>query len=366
MKNRRRGRLFLMAMIGIGSLTVWSDIPKMAAAEGDVREESQETMLMIEEREDLKRELQESIQQFRQPEKMEISALNLENPEIEVKNMYYEILREFPELKYAYQLIPWIQDGKLSCHISYMPYKTGEFPEDFSGEEVGSMEELLDRAADHLGEEQVAIRITNPQMEPDRMNRALQQVGGGYLLCMLKEDGTAIQYDTPPDKTMEECMQALETAEKLADQVFEKLITDQMTEREKAEVLYSYLTENVSYDQRYKTDKASMPYESQTALGALQNQTAICGGYANALKLLYEKAGIPCYTVSGKYFQEPHMWNLAELDGQWLWFDATLDQGNSSEYGFLRFALTELDEMKYHYDEEEIRWMTEKNDVGKE
>lgn len=46
------------------------------------------------------------------------------------------------------------------------------------------------------------------------------------------------------------------------------------------------------------------------------------------------------------------MWNVAMLDGEWLWFDATSDRGNSSEYGFLRFALTELDETKYQYAEQ--------------
>lgn len=79
-----------------------------------------------------------------------------------------------------------------------------------------------------------------------------------------------------------------------------------------------------------------MPYESQTALGALRDGTAICGGYAHALKLLLEKAGIPCVNVTGSYYGENHMWNCALIDGQWLYLDATADRGGLRS----RFLLT--------------------------
>lgn len=155
--------------------------------------------------------------------------------------------------------------------------------------------------------------------------------------------------------TMEDCIAALTLADDLADEVIANVITPDMTQKEQAEAIYSYLAQNVSYDQRYYSDRVNMPYESQTAVGALRDHTAICSGYANALKILYEKLGIPCYNVTGLYFRENHMWNLAKLDGEWLWFDVTSDRGNSSEYGFLRFALTELDEVKYQYKESDIQ-----------
>lgn len=73
-----------------------------------------------------------------------------------------------------------------------------------------------------------------------------------------------------------------------------------------------------------------------------------------AVKLLFEKAGIPCFNVTGKFFGENHMWNIALLDGQWLWFDATSDRGSTGEFGFLRFALTELDCSKYQWNQDEV------------
>lgn len=70
-----------------------------------------------------------------------------------------------------------------------------------------------------------------------------------------------------------------------------------------------------------------------TAYGALQNNLAICGGYAQAFQLLLEQAGIPCITVTGSLGGENHMWNLARIDGQWLYFDPTSDRGRAA-YGF--------------------------------
>ena len=63
--------------------------------------------------------------------------------------------------------------------------------------------------------------------------------------------------------------------------------------------MYRYLTEYVQYDRRYYSDRANMPYDSQTAVGALRDGVAICGGYSLALKLLFEQADIPCYTATG-------------------------------------------------------------------
>ena len=124
-----------------------------------------------------------------------------------------------------------------------------------------------------------------------------------------------------------------------------------MSGREKAETLYGCLTSRVQYDQRYYADPDNMPHESPTALGALRDNLAICGGYSHTLRLLFEKAGIPCCNVAGNYFGETHMWNTAYLDGEWLWFDATSDRGASKEKGFRHFALKNLDsvyEWKQH------------------
>lgn len=302
----------------------------------------------------VKEELMESMQQLRQPGIIDISLLALDNPELDMKNIYYGILAEYPELKYTYDIHVALEGNEVKRQLFYMPYKTGIFPEEFEGEEAGSIAKLLAIADEHLGEISVPVRITNTQLEPDAINRALWQVGGGYILCTLNTDATALQYSAPSGMEMEDCIAALDLAAQMADEIIAEIVTADMTQREQAEALYSYLAQNVSYDQRYYSDWGSMPYESQTAVGALRDHLAICSGYANALKLLYEKIGISCYNITGRYFNEYHMWNLAKLKEEWLWFDVTTDRGNSSEYGFLRFALAKLDSSKYQYEEQDV------------
>ena len=287
----------------------------------------------------------------------EIAGNWLEQPEMDVRNLYYEIYAQHPELKYVYDLEIQVDGSQLVCTFHYMPYKTGDFPEGFAWQVVGSIPELIAVAEENIGQEAVPVRITNRELDPDSMNRALQQAGGGYLLCMLNRDATAIQYQASYGTDMETGLAALAEADQLAEQVIAQVVTKGMSQREKAEALYAYVTSTVSYDQRYYTDRNNMPYESQTALGALRDGTAICGGYSQALKLLFEKAGIPCFNVTGKYFAENHMWNIALLDGQWLWFDATSDRGSTGEFGFLRFGLTELDGTKYSWDQEQVQWL---------
>lgn len=89
--------------------------------------------LVVSAPEEIKAELKAAMEQLRQPRVMELSALELENPEIDVKNIYYGITAEAPELKYACDLSAWTEGTALHCQISYMPYKTGDFPADFTG-----------------------------------------------------------------------------------------------------------------------------------------------------------------------------------------------------------------------------------------
>lgn len=305
-------------------------------------------------REELKNALAEAIEGLCPGLMAEISGDWLAQPEMDVQNIYYEIVAARPELKYVYELEIGGQEGSLACTLHYMPYKTGDFPEGFAGQAVSSLPELIAVAEENMGQELLPIRITDRELDPDSMNRALQQAGGAYILCMLNKDATAIQYSAPFGWNPEDCLAALAEADQLAEQVIAQVIDERMSQREKAEALYAYVTGTVSYDQRYYSDKGSMPYESQTALGALRDGMAICGGYSHAVKLLFEKAGIPCYNVTGKYFNENHMWNIALLDGEWLWFDATSDRGSTGEFGFLRFGLTELDSSKYHWNQDEV------------
>ena len=149
--------------------------------------------------EELREALTQAIAAVEQPPAFDVSALSdQEELPLTVKNLYYGILSENRTYSYAYDLSAELgADGLLRCTISYMPYRTGAYPDGFQGVEVDSLSALLQAAQEGLDQESISIRITDPSLVVDDMNKALQQVGGSYLLCQLSRDGTAITV-TPP------------------------------------------------------------------------------------------------------------------------------------------------------------------------
>ena len=323
-------------------------------------EPTEVTPLNITDAEMLQEELYAAISEVRQPFPMEVSQMVWDQtPEIDIRNLYYELIGQHPELKYAYDITAELESGALTCQISYMPHKTGNYPADWQGISVDTIPELIATAEAHLFVEPLNIRMTDPAMDPDQISYALQQVGGGYILCSLSQDGTQLTYSPAMGMTMDACLALLEQAEELTAETVETLIDDTMTKREQAETLYRYLAEHVKYDQRYYTDRPNMPYDTQTAIGALRDGVAICGGYSHALKLLFSQVDIPCYNVTGVFGSENHMWNIAYLDNQWLWFDATADRGAPHHLELRHFARKTLDE-RSSWDSVQLNWLLPK------
>ena len=310
--------------------------------------------------EELEQKLMEAIVAVEQPPALACAAPvgSAELP-MAVKNLYYSILSDHPEYKYAYDLTSEVgEDGLLRCKVSYMPYRTGAYPAGFQGIEVDGLDRLVEVARGGLSQESIPIRITEPTLTVDAMNRALQQVGGGWLLCQLSRDGTAITVTPQGGLSREEALNRLAQSECLARQVYEEIITAEMGKAAQAEALYAYLTEQVRYDFRYYSQPGEMPYSATTAYGALHDHLAICGGYAQAFQMLLQQAEIPCITVSGKMGGENHMWVLAQVDGQWLYFDPTSDRGRV-DYGFQYFGVGEDALLRYTWDREGARSLTE-------
>ena len=322
--------------------------------------------LVVSSLDEMKEQLLDAMTTAEQPPDFDVRMLQDENnPELTVRNLYYAILSEQPALKYAYDLqIVKTGDTILRCTFSYMPYRTGAYPSGFSGITVSDLPALIQVAAEHISfGEDTSIRITDPTLTADDMNKALQQVGGSYVLCQLNRDGTAITYKALDAFPYAESLSRLQQIEALATSIVQDQTDSAMTAYEKAEALYTYLTENVKYDHRYYSEPQNMPYDSRTAYGALENHLSICGGYAQALQILFEKAGIPCYTVSGSMGGEYHMWNIAYLDGAWRYFDATSDRGRA-DYWFNWFNVSAEQLTRYVWDQSFIALLTAQTNVG--
>ena len=102
-------------------------------------------------------------------------------------------------------------------------------------------------------------------------------------------------------------------------------------ESERMLYLYNWLTENVSYDDGdYYGSEWNLLYDT------LVLKKTVCAGYAEALYVLCNLAGIECITVMGSLYDgqnwEGHAWNAAKIDGDFYHFDSTWDTGRTPEH----------------------------------
>ena len=288
---------------------------------------------------------------------LDVSKMTWEyGAENDLRNIYYTVLSNCPELKYTYDIQSTVTDGTAVCAFSYMPYKTGAYAAGIPEGSIplDSLRAVMDAAQSMNGTaERLSIAITNPELSVESIQYALAQAGYGWICYDLSRDGTEILAGSPVGMTMEDCAAGIQESFTLGQAVVEELVSEDMAAREMAWVLYDYIARNVSYDFRYYSDRANMPYESTVALGALRDGLAICGGYAQAYQTLLDLAGIENYTVSGVSQGEYHMWNYVIIDGTGYYCDPTAQRGGGDSR-FLKTA-EELDAIGgYEWDRD--RW----------
>lgn len=261
-------------------------------------------------------------------------------PENDLKNLYYGVLSQHQELKYAYDMTANVLGDTAECIFSYMPYKTGAYTEGMpaGSHTVGSLHDADTMAQSMInGTERLSIAISDPSLEVEDLQRAVGQGGYGWIVCSLSRDGTEILASAPVNMTLQDCVEQINESFRLAGEILEEIVTDDMTDREKIEAAYDYITKNVAYDFRYYSGKNDMPFVSTVALGALRDHLTICGGYSHALETLLDMCGIENYTVSGISKGEYHAWNYVVLDGEGYYCDPTADRGGMRGH----FLLTE-------------------------
>ena len=92
--------------------------------------------------------------------------------------------------------------------------------------------------------------------------------------------------------------------------------------------LHDAVIRALSYDSAAAASPSAHP-QSFSAYGAFINKTAVCEGYAKALKLLLDSAGIESIYVTGTASNGSatgtHAWNMARVSGSWYYVDATFD-----------------------------------------
>ncbi|HIX90949.1 MAG TPA: hypothetical protein H9845_08660 [Candidatus Agathobaculum pullicola] len=244
----------------------------------------------------------------------------------------------------------------LQCTFSYMPYRSGDYPAGFRGETVDRLHALVALARENLTQTSVSIRITDPLLTVDDMNNALQQVGGGYLLCQLNRDGTAVTFAPQNNMTREACLARLVEIDRLADELLASCISDDMTACEKALrfILPSQTECNITGSTIPICGLCCMIRRRHMARYPIiwLSAAAMRRPYRYCLK----KQGFP--TVQGRMRSENHMWNIAQIDGEWAYHDATSDRG-MSKFGFVHFGVSADEMQDYVWDREYVKRLTD-------
>lgn len=77
--------------------------------------------------------------------------------------------------------------------------------------------------------------------------------------------------------------------------------------------------------------------------GALVDKRTMCKGYSGAFLRLCNLTGIPALSITGST-NEPHMWNMVKIDGEWYHIDLTWDDPDKEGYPeFCRYDYFGLD-----------------------
>jgi len=258
--------------------------------------------------------------------------------ENDLRNIYYSVLHDRPELKYTYDIEISVLNDTAFCRFLYMPFKTGTYSDGLpaGSHTIACVHDAKVMAQSMIdGTERLPIAITDPDLSVEDIQLALAQAGYGWIKFELSRDGTEIIAQAPVGKSLDECVAAIDESFQLGTEILAELITEDMTKQEKAAAIYDHIVDNVAYDFRYYSDPSSMPFESTVAIGAFRDGLAICGGYAQAFETLLTMVGIENYTVSGISKGEYHMWNYVVMDGVGYYCDPTADRGGMRNHFML-------------------------------
>ncbi len=159
---------------------------------------------------------------------------------------------------------------------------------------------------------------------------------------------------TPAERTV------MEAALKEKINKIRTLIPSGTSDYEAQKIVHDWICENVVYT----TDNGS-DEQIYTAYGALVNGKALCEGYSRAMQLLCNNLSIPCTLVCGTSKQEPHMWNIIQINKEWYhldvtWNDATID-GTTPQNVILHnyFNLTDNEISATHKIERDIAYVND-------
>lgn len=206
-----------------------------------------------------------------------------------------------------------------------------EFREDlYQGVEIALMEEdqddreLYDLLLEQICARETDIDVSGFQVDPDRVFYYYNQVMKEHpelfyvdsIQCRYSKYATTVEVRYLPFSAGE-----IEDFHRLVDEIV--ATADGMTAVETVLAFHDYLVINCAYDREVYENGYTADPMVYRSYGALVNQDAVCEGYAKALQLLLNEAGLENCLVTSSAMN--HAWNAVELDGAWYHVDTTWD-----------------------------------------
>ena len=173
----------------------------------------------------------------------------------------------------------------------------------------------------------------------DRAKKAIQNSTGifnVYSYSYLQYETSTFTDDgnlTGADIVIEYYFDELQSAEldEMVEWILSQIILPEMSEYDKVKAVHDYVVNNSEYlNIIYSFDEHIF-----TAYGALVNGKAGCQGYAEAVALLLNRAGVQAFVVSGEAYSynswDNHAWNIVRIDGRYYHLDAAFDDPLTSD-----------------------------------
>lgn len=193
-----------------------------------------------------------------------------------------------------------------------------------------------------------------PQLTQEELSLVFQSVyyDNPQLICLENKfgwgtSGPGAFIELHYADTAEACRENTEKLERALEAAMHVLHAG-MDEFQKELALHDWLASHCIYSMN-----SSSPY---TAYGALVEGGAVCEGYAKAMQLLLQRAGIRSFLMTGKVETGGeiggHMWNVVTIGGENYHLDVTWDASRSEE-GLIQHAYFNLSDTQIsgdHFD----------------
>lgn len=203
------------------------------------------------------------------------------------------------------------------------------------------------------------VTPNNPVSAVDAFEEATSQ--NPYILLHVSGSYTYVQdkhvFIIDYDQSRDEILAEQKKIDEEVKRVVGSIIKPGMSERDKVQAINDYITERTTYSvDAYNAGSLGIAKfrNSWTPSGVLFDKTAVCGGYAEAFKVLADAAGLESVYVTGLANSGPHAWNKVKVDGKWRMIDTTWNEGGN-DY----FLLTDKEVSAKRTNVEDKRWMAD-------